>query len=386
MEEKDNGARSKKHNRRVKTRMRSDKEQSGTDKRRKGSDAETNTAENVVVDRDNNENSDEARPKTEEELNGSACESIVTINDDSECEIVVENMLKRRPNEKLAPLFTKRRKTDPIVAAARRLFLQSEIIDRESKTTDRKTNSNGNNGTSTLPFPAISHVTQLEENPDREIRPEIKLPTRVDRRYSPLINISNYKCIVNYAETPKATVTVNERVTENFDQVLSEIEERCPDVRRMWKTVSTVKGESEKKPTSRLRGRKAKSLERKAAVATSSLTESVDGIGASRRTHDCVWTCKYKPMCAQDVVGNEEAARRLKDWLSGWRASLTRENDSSGDEFYSSDCSRTSYNNENNQVAVLMGPHGSGKSASVYAIAEELSYRFVCWKSLCGLR
>lgn len=292
-------------------------------------------------------------------------EMIITINDDfNECEIIDENVLKRKPNEKLAPLFVKRRKTDPAVTTARRLFLQSDIIDVENKNTDRKVNY----GTSMLPFPSISHITQLKNNSD-SIRSEIKhkFSMKIEKKYSPTIDISNYKYIINCSEA--STKTINEPVRESVERVLLEIEKLYPDVQKMWKTISTIKNDSEKKPLSR-RIRKTRALERKRT-----LTENVRN--EESRTDNCAWIYKYKPMSAQEVVGNEQAADKLKDWLSSWRMSLTKENDySSGDEFYSSDCS-SSCNNENNQVAVLLGPHGSGKTASVYAIAEELGYRLV---------
>jgi len=162
---------------------------------------------------------------------------------------------------------------------------------------------------------------------------------------------------------PKTIETVNEYVKENIDRVLSEIEKICPEVRRMWNAISMIKGKLEKKSQM---SKKEKSLEKKKMLMETN---------NENQLHDCMWTCKYKPTNMQDIVGNEEAAKKLKNWLTGWRVSLTKTDDgSSDDEFYSSDCS-SSYNNENNQIAVLLGPHGSGKSASVYAIAEELGYR-----------
>ncbi|XP_077278918.1 enhanced level of genomic instability 1 [Temnothorax americanus] len=295
--------------------------------------------------------------KNEQKINDTS-ETIITVIDD--CEIVNENVLKRKPNEKLAPLFIKRRKTDPAITAARRLFLQSDTVDVENKNTDHK----ANNGISVLPFPSISHVAQLENESD-STRCEIKhkFSMKIEKKYLPLIDIGNYKYITNCRESSRTTKTINEPVKENVERVLSEIEKLYPDVRKIWKTITMIKGNSVKKSPPRMRGRK-RALERRRTLMESEESQ----------LHDCMWTYKYKPMSAQEIVGNEEAANKLKDWLSGWRTSLTKENDgSSGDEFYSSDCS-SSCNNENNQIAVLLGPHGSGKSASVYAIAEELGY------------
>jgi len=321
---------------------------------------------NITKDIVNNEDVDTClrklykRTRTKQKFN-IMNETVMAIDDD-ECEIMNETILKRKPNEKLAPLFVKRRRADPTTAAARRLFLQSDITNVENKSIDRKSN---NNDTCTLPFPTISHVTQLKNKSNSPIAIKHKFRTKVERKYSPSIDINNYKCITNYNEMPKAIETINEYVKENIDQVLSEIEKICPEVQRMWKTISMIKDKLEKK--SQTRGKKEKSLERKKML--------MESINNENQSHDCMWTCKYKPTNMQDIVGNEEAAKKLKNWLTSWRVSLTKTDDgSSGDEFYSSDCS-SSYNNENNQVVVLLGPHGSGKSASVYAIAEELGYR-----------
>lgn len=30
------------------------------------------------------------------------------------------------------------------------------------------------------------------------------------------------------------------------------------------------------------------------------------------------WASKYQPRCGSDVLGNEEAIRDIKEWLTGW--------------------------------------------------------------------
>ncbi|EFN70838.1 ATPase family AAA domain-containing protein 5 [Camponotus floridanus] len=334
----DNRVCSKDYNGHIKTKVRNKEKKESIEQKE---DNIQNTAKDAIVIN----NSRNARTKRSSEIVKSEQNDkneMIIIDSDSEI-IDNENVLKRKSNEKLAPLFTKRRKINPIVAAARRSFLQSDMIDMENKKTDYKANSN--NSTFTLPFPIISHVTQLENTSD-SIRAEINKTSKT------------------------IEVNINEPVKGNFDQVLSEIEELCPDARKMWKTISKIKNDSEKRSPSRMKGRKTRTLERKKREM---LTERIEN--EESRSHDCAWTCKYKPKSAEEIIGNEEAAGKLKDWLSGWRAFLTKEDDgSSGDEFYSSDCSTSCNNRENNQIAVLLGPHGSGKTASVYAIAEELGY------------
>ncbi|KYQ56478.1 ATPase family AAA domain-containing protein 5 [Trachymyrmex zeteki] len=354
----DNEVYMKNHNRHVKMKERN--------KERKELIVKDSNISNIVKDAPNGDTdfkkSNRANKK-EQKIND--MNEMVTATDDSEYEISNENILKRKPNEKLAPLFIKRRKIDPAVTAAKRLFLQSDIINVENKNTDYKIN----NGISVLPFPAISHITQLEDELN-SIRSEIehKFSMKIfEKKYLPSIDISNYKYITNCREASKTIKTIKGPVKANVEQVLSEIEKLYPGVRRMWETISTIKGDLEKNSPSP-KGRKTHERKRM-------LTENVEK--EEKQSHNCAWTYKYKPMSAQEIVGNEEGANKLKNWLSGWRASLTKENDdSSGDEFYSSDCSSSS-NIENNQIAVLLGPHGSGKSASVYVIAEELGYSVI---------
>ncbi|XP_020293897.1 ATPase family AAA domain-containing protein 5 [Pseudomyrmex gracilis] len=328
---------------------------------------EMDSANDVVIN-DKNQDVDSSLEKssenrqTKEQINN--IDETITLND-SDCEIINENVLKRKkPNEKLAPLFIKRRKTDPVIAAAKQLFLHSDMIDIEIKNINCKTN---NSSVSKFLYPTISHVTQLKSlenlNPTKsEIKHKFSL--KIKNKYLPSIDINDYKFIINHEKLVRIPDTKSEPEKEDLDQVLSEIEEFCSDTRELWKIISTIKNDSAKRSPSRTRNKKSRLFEQNKTVARNE----------ENKLHDCVWTCKYKPMSVQEIVGNEEAAGKLKTWLIGWRASLkTNNDDNSSDEFYSSDCSY-SCNNENNQIAVLLGPHGSGKSASVYAIAEELGY------------
>ncbi|XP_058810661.1 uncharacterized protein LOC131675639 isoform X2 [Phymastichus coffea] len=76
-----------------------------------------------------------------------------------------------------------------------------------------------------------------------------------------------------------------------------------------------------------------------------------------------------------NIIGNETAVLTLKTWLKKWKSSKTNENYISSEEFYISDDNSSSLSDMNsNKVAVLVGPYGCGKTASVYAVAQELGY------------
>lgn len=267
----------------------------------------------------------------------------------------------RRKESKLAPLFAIRKKPDPEAIAARRLFLQPNPTDNCIKSINRKmTTVNG-----ALPFPLISHVTQLSgssvfnETNVPNILNVSKVPTE---HVAPVINVSNFKDLIDCSK--KKLKSVDKLSKPKVLDVLAELGKSCSNVQEIWNTVSVVNRrgsgnavKSQKSSTSRKRKQSEKEK-----------TGSID----EEQSEYCSWTYKYRPKRSRQVIGNDEAVGKLKDWLVGWCAISTTNGDS-GDEFYQSDNSRSA-NLESNKVAVLLGPHGCGKTASIYAIAEEFGY------------
>lgn len=131
----------------------------------------------------------------------------------------------------------------------------------------------------------------------------------------------------------------------------------------MWNVISHIVKEKPK-ISATIRTKKNKQLENKETIGYKTKVDQFECYN---------WTYKYRPQSSCEVVGNEEAIIKLKEWLLGWKATFINEDVSSGDEFYSSDNSRSKIN-ENNQIAILLGPYGCGKTASVYAVANEFGY------------
>lgn len=96
-----------------------------------------------------------------------------------------------------------------------------------------------------------------------------------------------------------------------------------------------------------------------------------------------MWTEKYKPKSADDIIGNAEALKKLKTWLETWKnlsqeiiSKRTRKNSSSS-EFEMTDCdSRDSIRIPDNTI-ILAGPCGSGKTAAVYAVCNQLGFNVI---------
>ncbi|XP_066602918.1 enhanced level of genomic instability 1 [Prorops nasuta] len=260
---------------------------------------------------------------------------------------------KRKPNEKLAPLFVKRRKGDPAVMAARKLFLQSDITEDTSKKIPKKISPVT---TSFLPFPTISHVTQLDENLKKVQVDFSNISIKKISKYNVSFDIGQFKSLNNYTWLKKRK-NIDNLMKANVEDTLTELEIRCPDARMIWKNISYDTRETFK-ISSKARGKKQKN--------SKTLSPKI----IDNNHIENIWPYKYKPIKTDDIVGNEESALKLRNWLNAWTS--VKEDYSSSDEFYLSDYS--SSKSYNNQVAVLLGPHGSGKSASVYAVAEELGY------------
>ncbi|CAG5093496.1 Similar to ATAD5: ATPase family AAA domain-containing protein 5 (Homo sapiens) [Cotesia congregata] len=280
--------------------------------------------------------------------------------DYSEIEVIETKILKRPSNEKLAPLFVKRSKLDPDVIAARRSFLHSRSPENEKKKSERKVIVSG---IPMLPFPSASHITQLNvEDRIHEVPCSLKYKIKEATNYTPTFDLSNFLSIINLSDSVQDQKLIKDETKSDAEEILKEIEERCSDAREMWTKINLVSNKQKNEAIPKKRGRKSKSADKESPA---------------KKIEDNVkvytWTEKYKPICAKEIVGNEEAAGKLRDWLSSWQSPTEKDDYSSSEEFYSSDNSHSGGLNCS-QVAVLLGPHGSGKTASVYAIAKELGY------------
>ena len=91
---------------------------------------------------------------------------------------------------------------------------------------------------------------------------------------------------------------------------------------------------------------------------------------------------KYAPQCAEDVIGNARVVKDLASWLGEWEARDVKrrrrlnEGDSSDGYSSDSDVSDEFLDEEDlPNTALLLGPNGVGKTASVYALAHEMGFK-----------
>ncbi|KAG1662297.1 ATPase family AAA domain-containing protein 5 [Nymphon striatum] len=119
------------------------------------------------------------------------------------------------------------------------------------------------------------------------------------------------------------------------------------------------------------------------------------------RTEMCnnrVWTQKYKPCNKQEIIGNSSAVSTLFNWLKRWKIEAEKTIDISERKAKTSDSSdsdsdfephqqkskksanKVAYDEDDDDdymcnTMLISGPHGIGKTSSVYALAEELGFK-----------
>lgn len=91
-----------------------------------------------------------------------------------------------------------------------------------------------------------------------------------------------------------------------------------------------------------------------------------------------LWTEKYKPLRSDDIIGNFRSVEVLKKWLSSWKdcrqemSQKSKHHDDSSDSEFWSDSDTNDSSRLPNNTYLVVGPIGSGKTSSIYAIANEL--------------
>uniref|UniRef100_UPI0037E7891F ATPase family AAA domain-containing protein 5 n=1 Tax=Semicossyphus pulcher TaxID=241346 RepID=UPI0037E7891F len=113
------------------------------------------------------------------------------------------------------------------------------------------------------------------------------------------------------------------------------------------------------------------------------------GVDAEKKDvvkEDVLWTDKYQPQHSSDVIGNKASVRRLHSWLKEWKLRADREErkklkekkqeEGSNDSDW--DCGEEDSQDAEDMLCntiLITGPTGVGKTAAVYACAQELGFK-----------
>ncbi|XP_078510513.1 ATPase family AAA domain-containing protein 5 [Lissotriton helveticus] len=116
------------------------------------------------------------------------------------------------------------------------------------------------------------------------------------------------------------------------------------------------------------------------SVSTSKLVSS-DSV-----SDDVLWTEKYQPQDSSELIGNSGAIKKLHSWLKEWKARADREEKKSQRENYGENPQKDTWDEsafeedsgEEDSLCntlLITGPSGVGKTAAVYACAQELGFK-----------
>ncbi|KAF3816644.1 hypothetical protein GH733_013992 [Mirounga leonina] len=103
-------------------------------------------------------------------------------------------------------------------------------------------------------------------------------------------------------------------------------------------------------------------------------------------TEDMLWTEKYQPQNSSEVIGNELAIKKLHSWLKDWKRraeleekqNLKGKKDEKQEDLSDSIDFKGSSDDEETRLCntvLITGPTGVGKTAAVYACAQELGFK-----------
>ncbi|XP_042546940.1 ATPase family AAA domain-containing protein 5 isoform X1 [Dipodomys spectabilis] len=101
---------------------------------------------------------------------------------------------------------------------------------------------------------------------------------------------------------------------------------------------------------------------------------------------DMLWTEKYQPQNASELIGNDLAIKKLHSWLKDWkrraeleeRQNLKGKRDEKLEDFSDRIDLDSSSDEEESRLCntvLITGPTGVGKTAAVYACAQELGFK-----------
>ncbi|XP_067672445.1 ATPase family AAA domain-containing protein 5-like [Haliotis asinina] len=333
---------------------------------------------------------------------------------------------------KLKPEVKLKEPEDPEKVRLRQAFLMSDVPDALKRQVVAVAAVQSSMETTGLP--TISHVQQIpesrEENSVWNLAP-VKLPLRVLEPF-------HQGLLINWADlgSHKVVSPAKSELFKDFrfhlelaegvvDELLAEVEVgvRGLPVRQIYadmkrkleedlrsqepsidaakvsqpSTESTKQEAVEKKKKGRGRTKGAKlSLSKEAAESVP--TPEVIRVG------EMMWTERYQPTHSMEVLGHTAHLQKLKSWLLEWKHRTHKEarkmrlqmlkqaqpkavvkaaeedNAWWGEEDSDFDMDTDDSDDEDDRLCntmVITGPHGIGKTASVYALAQELGYKVI---------
>ncbi|NWS94674.1 ATAD5 protein, partial [Mionectes macconnelli] len=184
----------------------------------------------------------------------------------------------------------------------------------------------------------------------------------------------------NRKETKRKRKETEDRKSKRRKQVGGTETEITSRVSRTF--ISPVSGENQAEAGQTTHLGKSKTQE---AEGTGCLSEP----SALSGVEDMLWTEKYQPQDSSELIGNKKEIERLHSWLKEWkkRADLEEKRNQKGekeDKEHEDSLSSLDFKDNKSDIeeetslcntVLITGPPGVGKTAAVYACAQELGFK-----------
>lgn len=267
---------------------------------------------------------------------------------------------------KLAPIFATKPQLNQEQLEARQKFLYSGVPNQLKKIIAQQKNTNTE---STNYFPTVVHVQQIDII--QKLESNILIPPYIKCHYD-----QNEEVILDDSSLFHRLVKLTEKkynhcmdVKKNsISTVLQSLKECYPKF-PVYRTYRLLKGVS-------------KGEIKEISTDLENSVEIVNGLSETINSDPeyLNWTDKYKPKSTKHLLGNFESVRELKKWLESWTENHSNFKNTLGSDisdFYDSDTDSKDSIKTANNLLILTGPLGSGKTSSVYAVAAELAMKVI---------
>ncbi|XP_014342593.1 ATPase family AAA domain-containing protein 5 [Latimeria chalumnae] len=119
-------------------------------------------------------------------------------------------------------------------------------------------------------------------------------------------------------------------------------------------------------------------------------TSEAKNVSTGSINEDLLWTEKYQPQHFEELIGNSGAVKKIHSWLKKWKLIADKEEkqkqEKAAKEKEEDSCDSTDFEHERSgddgeeeeflcNTLLLTGPLGVGKTAAVYACAQELGFK-----------
>ncbi|XP_028170196.1 ATPase family AAA domain-containing protein 5 [Ostrinia furnacalis] len=272
---------------------------------------------------------------------------------------------KQKKPTKLAPIFASKPQLDAAAIEAKQRFLSSGVPERLKKTIEKQKEQNiGHNN-----FHTVFHVRQKESaSPEKKLDFRFQLSDVGEDHVNIVPKTNFFKNIICSIQP----VMRNESLL--FEK--NKIHDTLQKIKLMYPRFPVYR-------TYRiLRDKNREECRDYSYLDLDNSIEVMNGlIDFNNESPDKLnWTDKYKAFSSKQLIGNFECIKELKKWLVSWTENdvkFKKANGANSDssDFYKSDTDSKDSIQSTNNLLVLNGPVGSGKTSIVYAVAAELAIK-----------